>query len=174
MDDDLHSFTPTAGNSALLRQAFSRFGTGVTIVTTMTELGPTGMTVNSFSSVSLDPPLILWSVDHTSERRAAFTGTNTFCVNVLGADQLDLALHFASHGADFEGMHWDPGPGGAPVLRDVIAAFHCDTYAVHQAGDHDIILGQITQASNLPGNAPGLLFERSGFGQFAALDPDER
>ncbi|APE44026.1 flavin oxidoreductase [Sulfitobacter alexandrii] len=167
MDDDLISFAPEAEDGARLRAAFGRFGTGVTVITTQTETGPLGMTANSFSSVSLDPPLVLWSAALRSKRHDAFARAQHFCIHILGEDQGPLALHFAGQGHDFSGFDWHPGPDGAPTLSGVLATFHCDTHAVHPAGDHSIILGRIRHAAQRRGDGAGLLFDRGRFGTFA-------
>lgn len=168
MARELISFNPHDQDGKPLRRAFSRFGTGVTVVTTQTPEGPLGMTVNSFSSVSLSPPMVLWSAATRSKRHDAFAQAKHFCIHVLAVDQLTLANHFATQGHDFSNIPWAPGPNNAPTLADVLALFHCDTHAVHPAGDHSIILGQVTHASERRGEDPGLLFERGNFGHFQA------
>lgn len=166
MDDELISFAPEAEQGALLRAAFGRFGTGVTVVTAQTESGPLGMTANSFSSVSLDPPLVLWSAALRSKRHDVFAKTRHFCIHILAENQGPLALHFAGQGHDFTGFDWHKGPNGAPTLVGVLATFHCETHAVHPAGDHSIILGLIEHAAQRRGNGAGLLFDRGRFGTF--------
>ncbi|MEM9967145.1 MAG: flavin reductase family protein [Pseudomonadota bacterium] len=170
MENTLSAFDPKSEDRAALRRAFSRFGTGVTVVTTQTDQGPTGITANSFSSVSLDPALVLWSVAHRSERSDAFMQAQAFCVHILAANQESLAHHFAARGHSFDNIDWTIGPNGAPTLSDVLATFHCNTFATHPAGDHTIIVGEVTHASNRPDNAAGLLFERSSFGQFQKFE----
>ncbi len=166
----MQSFVPDTGRVGELRRALGQFGTGVALMTTQTDMGPLGITANSFSSVSLDPPLVLWSAARTSKRHDAFAGTAAFCIHVLSADQVDVARHFSGQGHDFERYVWDVGPNGAPTLRGCLATFHCDTYAVHPAGDHSIILGQITSVAMHPDERDGLLFKRGRFGRFA---PDQ-
>ena len=169
MDSDMTSFTP--GDGAALRSAFGRFGTGVTVITTQTDHGPIGMTANSFSSVSLEPALVLWSAALRSKRHDAFAKAPHFCIHVLGADQQDVAYHFASQGHDFSKFNWAEGPSGAPALDGVLARFHCDTFAVNPAGDHSLIVGQITHASERSGHGAGLMFDQGRFGTFAPIDP---
>ena len=149
-----------------LRQAFGRFGTGVTVVTTQSQFGPLGMTVNSFSSVSLDPPLVLWSAASDSKRHDVFAETENFCIHVLGAHQKAIAAHFASQGHDFKDVGFSHGPGGAPQLDGCLAVFHCTRFAVHPAGDHSVILGRIIAAAESAAASDGLLFERGRFGTF--------
>ena len=170
METDLPSFTPDTTNTDDLRRAFSQFGTGVTLVTTQTPLGPLGMTANSFSSVSLDPALVLWSAACRSKRHDAFAEATSFCIHILAADQIALAKHFARNGDDFDAHDWARGPNGAPTLRGCLATFHCDTYAVHPAGDHSIIVGRVTQAAVHDGVHDGLMFDRGLFGRFC---PDQ-
>lgn len=170
MDDDLISFTPRAENGALLRAAFGRFGTGVTVITTQTDSGPLGMTANSFSSVSLDPPLVLWSAALRSKRHDFFARARHFCIHILAENQGPLALQFAGQGHDFAGIDWREGPNGTPTLDGVLATFHCATHAVHPAGDHSIILGLIEHAAQRSGNGAGLLFDQGRFGSFVPQD----
>jgi flavin reductase (DIM6/NTAB) family NADH-FMN oxidoreductase RutF len=169
MDKNMISFAPDDG--AALRSAFGRFGTGVTVITTQTDEGPIGMTANSFSSVSLDPALVLWSAALRSKRHDAFANTAHFCIHVLAADQQDVAYHFASQGHDFSKFGWLEGPNGAPALNGVLAQFHCDTFAVHPAGDHSLIIGQVTHASERTGEGAGLMFDQGRFGTFTPIDP---
>jgi len=171
MNNDLISFAPRAQDGAALRAAFGRFGTGVTVITTQTETGPLGMTANSFSSVSLDPPMILWSAALRSKRHDIFAKAPHFCIHILAEDQGPLARHFAGQGHDFSGFDWQEGPHGTPTLAGVLATFHCETHAVHPAGDHSIILGLITHAAQRRGHGAGLLFDQGRFGTFVPQDP---
>ncbi|MEW9921375.1 flavin reductase family protein [Marimonas sp. MJW-29] len=165
MDNGMISFEPSDGRA--LRSAFGRFGTGVTVITTQTAQGPLGMTANSFSSVSLEPPLVLWSAALRSKRHNAFAEARHYCIHILAEDQADLANHFAGQGHDFSEFGWTEGPDGAPQLTGCLAAFHCTRYAVHPAGDHSMIVGQIMHASERPGQGAGLLFDQGRFGTFA-------
>ena len=170
MDNDMVSFIPSAETIGDLRRAFGRFGTGVTVVTTLTADGPLGMTANSFSSVSLDPPLVLWSPAASSKRHDAFALADHFCIHVLCHDQLDLARHFAAQGHDFEGFEWHDGLHGTPTFKGCLATFHCAQHAVHPAGDHSLILGRVEHASEHAGEATGLIFKQGRFGQFTPKD----
>ena len=165
MDAQMVPFSPD--DSLALRNAFGRFSTGVTIVTTQSERGPLGMTANSFSSVSLDPPLVLWSPAVKSLRHDAFTHAEHFCIHVLAAEQFDLAHYFARNGEGFEDIAWTEGPQGAPELTGALAIFHCKRFAVHPAGDHSIVIGRITHASERRGDGVGLLFDQGRFGIFS-------
>ena len=167
-------FTPTAERSKDLRRAFGCYGTGVTVVTTELDSGPLGMTANSFSSVSLDPPLILWCPAVSSRRHDAFVTAKRFCIHVLSADQLHVAKHFASQGDGFSTSDWSPGAHGTPVLRGCLAEFHCDTHAVHPAGDHSLVLGRVVRVALHDQDAAGLLFDRGRFGHFTEQDPADQ
>jgi len=166
----MKSFVPDPARTTDLRRALGQFGTGVALITAQTDAGPLGMTANSFSSVSLDPPLVLWSAARNSKRHDAFAGAAAFCIHVLSAEQMDVATHFAGQGHDFSPYDWGDGPNGAPTLHGCLATFHCAAYAVHGAGDHSIILGQITSAAIQPDERDGLLFKRGRFGRFT---PDQ-
>lgn len=132
-----------------LRTALGRFATGVTIVTCLDAEGrPVGLTANSFSGLSLEPPLILWSLRRNSGSLAAFEGAAHFVVNVLAEGQVDLSRRFASPVADkFAEGAWSAGLGGAPVLAGCAAVFECDTHAVHEGGDHRLIVGRVRRMS---------------------------
>lgn len=128
------------------RSALGRFATGVTVVTTRSERGPIGITANSFASVSLDPPLILWCPARASRRFGAFAGAGGFALHVLGAEQEALARRFAARGDDFAGLAWHSGAEGVPLLDGCLARFECTTEAVHDAGDHAIVVGRVRRA----------------------------
>ncbi len=165
----VHQFTPTHERQRALRRAFGCFGTGVTVVTVQTSGGPMGMTANSFSSISLEPPLVLWSPAVQSKRHDHFVKADTFCIHVLAADQLALAQHFARFGSDFSNVDWVPGPVGAPKIAGCLAEFHCTTHAIHPAGDHSLILGEVQHVIQRETEAQGLLFDKGRFGTFSVL-----
>jgi flavin reductase (DIM6/NTAB) family NADH-FMN oxidoreductase RutF len=167
MEPDKHSFEPSPDLSRDLRHAFSAFGTGVTVVTAQTSNGPLAMTANSFSSISLDPALILWSPARSSKRHEAFVTATRFCVHVLSFDQRAMAEHFATNGHDFSPFEWSDGPLGAPSLAGCLAEFHCLTHAVHPAGDHSLVLGEVRFVVHDRRNTPGLIFEKGRFGHIS-------
>lgn len=158
-------FRPGGEQTRAFRDALGRFATGVTVVTCMTDTGPEGITANSFSSVSLDPPLVLWSVARTSSRFATFAAAPHFAIHVLGQDERDLAARFTKGGAGFDGLDWLPGPGGAPVIPGTLARFDCHRHAAHDGGDHVILIGAVDRAA-LRDGAP-LVFSQGHFGAFA-------
>ena len=154
-------------SASLLRDAMSRFATGVTVVTTLDDSGePQGATANAFTSVSLDPPLILVCLAHTSRTLGALRTRGSFAVNVLGSDHEELARSFARSGDDavFGDPEHLPGPTGSPLLAGVHAAIDCRVYAVYPGGDHDIVVGEVqhVRIDDEPGDA--LLWFRSTFG----------
>ena len=133
-------------NQSELRNVFGRFPTGVTVITTL-DAGenPIGLTVSSFASVSLDPPLILWCLDRDSSMLAEFEACTHFAVNILATDQTDVALRFAMLSDNrFEGITFEQSRDGAPLLRDCAARLQCRNTAQHDGGDHVIFLGEVT------------------------------
>lgn len=126
-----------------LRSALGRFATGVTVVTTMTPDGPLGMTANSFASVSLDPPLVLWSPARRSQRFPAFEAASHFAIHVLSRAQMTLAQRFARDGLDFAGLATSPGYGNAPLFEGCAARFECRHTAQYDGGDHLICVGEV-------------------------------
>ena len=150
------------------RSALGTFGTGVTIVTAMSADGkPYGVTCNSFASVSLNPPLVLWSLGVYSPSMAIFQNASHFAVNVLSASQRELAMQFARRADDkFAGVAWEPGLGQAPVLAGAVATFQCRSADRYYGGDHVIFLGAV-EAYAYNDTEP-LLFARGGFGRFSS------
>ena len=162
---------PSAGDSVetfdedSFRQVLARFATGVVVVTGSTEEGPAGLTCQSFSSLSLDPPLVLLSTARTSKTWPRIEATGRFAVNVLGDDQRDLSERFAVSGGDkFAGTTWRPGALGNPLLDGAIAHLECDVHAVHDGGDHVIVIGRVRalEAPGLEERAP-LVYFRSAY-----------
>src|SRR3954468_1820980 len=164
----------SSDNSAIdprdFRNALGTFGTGVTIVTAMADDGkPYGVTCNSFASVSLNPPLVLWSLGMFSQGLSIFQNATHFAVNVLDVSQQELALNFAkSAGEKFTGVDWKRGLGNAPVIAGSVAQFQCRAVNRYYGGDHIIFLGAVEPYS-YNGQEP-LLFARGGFGKFIPDD----
>jgi len=162
MSETVH-FVPGAGYERAYRDALGQFATGVTVVTAMTSDGPIGMTANSFASVSLDPPLVLWSPAKSSRRYGAFGAAQRYAIHVLCADQRDMAQSFAASGRDgFARFPWQEGESGAPLLDNCLARFECRAEARHDAGDHVIIIGRVERA--LLREGPPLLYVRGVYG----------
>ncbi len=157
-------FIPGPDTAQDFRVALSRFATGVTVVTCQSNFGPLGITANSFSSVSLDPPLVLWSPAKSSSRHDAFVEADRFVIHILGADQSKLCLRFTKDGLNFDGLEIGTCDGGAPVIRDCLAHFECSHFAAHDAGDHTIIIGQVEAAAAQDGKP--LVFSSGAMGTF--------
>ncbi len=132
-------------DSRRFRDALGWFATGVTIITAAGEGGePVGFTANSFSSVSLEPPLILFSLDRAAQCLPVFETAKHFAVNVLAESQQDLSNRFAAAVEDrFRDLAFTRGEGGTPLLADSLAIFECAAHAVHDGGDHRIFLGRV-------------------------------
>lgn len=142
-----------------LRNALGRFATGIAVVTAIDPDGrPVGLTVNSFSAVSLNPPLVLWCLDNASQNLAAFSRASHHAINILAADQQDISNRFATWPTDrFAGLDWQPGAGGAPVLGACCASFEVANESIHAGGDHSIFIGRVEKYSEAPDLSP-LLF----------------
>jgi flavin reductase (DIM6/NTAB) family NADH-FMN oxidoreductase RutF len=156
---------PGPGTERAFRDALGRFATGVTLVTCASDIGPLGITANSFASLSLAPPLVLWCPARSSRRFDAFAAAPRFAIHVLRADQHDLARAFTHHGQAWEGVAWSPSPEGVPLLEDTLARFDCRTRALHDGGDHAIVVGEVASATI--GTGEPLVFAAGGFGGFA-------
>lgn len=131
-------------DSVAFRRCLGQFATGVTVVTARTGDQLVGMTANSFSSVSLEPPLVLWSVKRSSQRIDAFKAATHFAVNILACDQLELSRHFGQSGPDqFTGVPWSPGHSGVPLLDGAVASLECRRSVDYEGGDHLIMLGEV-------------------------------
>lgn len=148
--------TPRLVDAALstlvLRTALGRFATGVTIVSCRAADGsPVGLTANSFNALSLQPPLVLWSLRSVSPNLEAFVAAPHFAVNVLAESQVELSRRFASPAQDkfAEGL-WSPGMGGAPVLAGCAAVFECEQVSFQTAGDHVLFIGQVLAVTEAP------------------------
>ncbi len=148
--------------SKLLRDALGNFATGVTIVTTSHDGRNVGLTANSFNSVSLDPPLVLWSLAKKSSNIEAFTNVDAFAVHILGADQEALSNRFATPGIDkFEGVDFETSEGGVPLLQDCAARFECRTAYRYDGGDHIIFVGEVLDLEH--SEKEPLLFHRGKY-----------
>jgi 4-hydroxyphenylacetate 3-hydroxylase, reductase component len=153
----------TTFDTRAFRRALGNFATGVTVVTAATSSGrKVGVTANSFNSVSLDPPLILWSIDKRSSSHEVFEEASHFAVNVLAADQIDLSNNFARPKDDrFADIEYDPGEGGSPVFADCSARFHCEKFQQVDGGDHWIMIGKVVAFDDF-GRSP-LLYHQGAY-----------
>jgi len=146
-----------------LRRALGRYATGVTVVTTRAADGtPVGLTINSFTSISLDPPLVLWSLRRAARSFEAFRHGGHFAVSVLAAGQERLARSFTSAIEDrFAGARTRDGMGGCPLIEDCLAHFECQLESVLDGGDHAILIGRVLKASQREGEP--LVFASGGY-----------
>lgn len=146
------------------RNACGMFATGITVVTTVGPEGePVGMTVNSFTSVSLDPPLVLWNVGNHARSFALFSTTAHYAVHILHKEQEALSSHFATRGDDkFRDLNWSLGIVGSPILPDYAVCFQCTMEHVYPGGDHNILVGRVVAFEDR-GNQEALLFFRGKY-----------
>ena len=140
------------------------FATGVTIVTARSAQGQlVGLTANSFNSVSLQPPLVLWSLSRTAASMPALQAGSHYAINILGADQQDLAMRFATKGVDrFAAVDFIDGVGGAPLLAGAAASFECFNRSRYDEGDHVIFVGEVERCTHRAGASP-LLYHGGKF-----------
>lgn len=151
------------------RTALGRYVTGVTVATTATvERGLEGLTVNSFSSLSLNPPLVLWSLRREAPSLSGFLSSGAFAINVLAADQAWLSVRFATPLANkFAGVVFSAGHRGCPLLDGVIASFECDTQSILEGGDHMIFVGLVRRVMHR--DAKPLVYYAGQYGTSADL-----
>ncbi len=143
-----------------LRNALGRFATGVCLITLETAEGDSlALTANSFSSVSLDPPLVLWSLQNNSDVFEHYASSRYFAINVLAADQQPLSDSYARKGQhELEPSHFTPGVKGSPVIGGALVSFECELAATHEGGDHLIIVGKVIEMSAREEGNPLLFF----------------
>ncbi|WP_260430625.1 flavin reductase [Burkholderia cenocepacia] len=141
-----------ADDPRMFRRGLSQYGTGIAIVTTVDGERRSAVTVNSFSSLSLDPPLLLWSIDRKSRSFPAFSNCEHFAVNILSSEQIELSRHFSSKIEDkFADVAWHPDSFGSPLLDGCLAHFECDVHARHDGGDHLLLIGRVTRLTRFEG-----------------------
>ena len=146
MTDDSNAKATQAVSPVPFRHALGQFPTGVTVVTAMAGDHPVGMTANSFSSVSLDPPLVLWSVAKSSPSHDPFVAAEAFAIHFLGANHGELAMRFGRRGSDkFADIQHAPGVTGAPLIDGLAPIFECKTWARYPGGDHTILVGEVVR-----------------------------
>ena len=174
--------TPRSGADGIdgreFRRVLGHYPTGVTVVTAACPGGPEGMTIGSFTSVSLDPPLVSFCAGHDSDSWVRMRDVGSFCVNVLGDDQADVSITFASKTEHrFEGLATRVEATGSPVIEGCLAWVDCHLHAIHTAGDHDIVVGRVVALGTTDtadsGAGPGaaeagpLVFLKGGYGRVA-------
>jgi flavin reductase (DIM6/NTAB) family NADH-FMN oxidoreductase RutF len=172
--DDITRLPIEAGDPAtdgrLFRRCLGQYGTGIAIITTETEGRRAAVTVNSFASVSLDPPLVLWSISHTSRSYPLFKNGGRFAVSILASTQMNVSRHFANKVEDkFADAVWSPGEFGCPLIDGCVAHFECETYSQVEGGDHTILIGLVRRARRFEGEP--LLFAQ---GQYNVADSHPR
>ncbi|WP_239094237.1 flavin reductase family protein [Bacillus sp. B15-48] len=156
--------TTNVTNESLFKEVLGNYPTGVTVVTTVTEDGtPLGLTVNSFASVSIDPLLILWSIDKRVSSHDVFKNTEKFAVHVLASDQSDVCSVFASKGVDrFANCDWKFSENNLPVIAGATGVLQCKTFKTIDAGDHTILIGQVIDIDSA--KKEPLLYHKRNFG----------
>ncbi|SMX29906.1 FMN reductase (NADH) NtaB [Pelagimonas phthalicica] len=160
------NFDPAETDPRAFREALGRFATGITVVTCATPTGPLGITANSFASVSLDPPLVLWSPAKGSSRYPFFAAASHFAIHVIAEEQRGICNGFARSGDAFDDIDWETGLNGVPLINNCLSRFECETSAVHDGGDHSIVVAKVTRVTTRPGTP--LLFHGGQYGGFAA------
>lgn len=155
-------------DQATMRTVLGHFATGVTVITAMADGEPVGIAANSFTSVSLDPPLVLFCAGKSSSTWPLVQKSGAFAVNVLGDHQEDISRLFASKNADrFAGVGYHAVATGSPVLSGSLAFLDCRIHAEHDAGDHVIVVGRVVELGVMDESSP-LLFFRGGYHKLAA------
>ena len=148
----------------VMRDVLGHFASGVTVVTATTDEGPIGFTCQSFSSLSLEPPLVAFAAARASQTWPRLRDIGRFCVNVLAEGQDDVSENFARSGADkFAGVRWTPSVHGSPVLDDVVAWIDGELWAEYDGGDHTIVVTRVLDLGAHPERRP-LLFHRGSYG----------
>lgn len=158
-------------DSKEFRFALGNFPTGVTVITSVTKDGALlGTTANSFSSVSLDPPLVLFSLDRGAYSLDAYLEAGVFAVNVLSLNQQDISNRFAGvFGEKWSNVPYDIWETGSPILKDTIASFDCRAWNIYDGGDHVIFVGEVLKMSHLTDGEPLVFFR----GKYGALTSEE-
>ena len=157
------TFDPSSDADSF-RGALGTFVTGVTVVTTDSPEGPVAIVANSFASVSLDPPLVLWSPAKSSKRFEHFAGSRRFAVHILAADQRDICAAIIQSKTAIKDIPMHLSHCGMPIIEGALATFECNLEATHDAGDHVIVVGRVTKAHNQGGDP--LVFHAGKYGEF--------
>ncbi len=159
-------FTPGAETTRAFRDALGTFATGVTVITVAGPEGPLGFVANSFSSLSMDPPLVLWSLAKSAGRFHHYAGARHFAIHVLAEGQSDLIQRFHRTGTGFSALDHDLSPQKVPLLAGALTRLECEQHATHEGGDHLIVVGRVHRVVCHDG-AP-LVFSKGRFGGFSA------
>jgi 3-hydroxy-9,10-secoandrosta-1,3,5(10)-triene-9,17-dione monooxygenase reductase component len=164
-DTPLPADDPDAlANARHFRDVLGRFATGVTVVTSLSDGRPVGMTCQSFASASLSPPMVLFCPAKTSRAWPLMEQAGFFCVNLLAEDQTELSTRMATKADEkFDGVRWSPSKSGAPLIEGVLGHVDCTIHAVHEAGDHYVVIGRVRELEVGDEDAP-LLFYKGGYG----------
>jgi len=170
MSSDPADVPPAVVDPRVMRDVLGHFVSGVTVVTATGADGPVGFTCQSFSSLSLDPPLVAFAPARTSTTWPRLREARRFCVNVLAEEQDELSRQFARSGTDkFAGVSWMPSPHGSPVLDGVVAWIDSELWAEYEGGDHTIVVARVLDLG-ADGSRTPLLFHRGGYGLQAAQE----
>lgn len=166
MTDPTSEIIPEDIDPAAFRRAMGCFATGITVITTRdTDGSPIGITANSFTSLSLDPPLVLFCLDRRSQTLAAFSEHKHFAVNVLADDQEGLSRNFARSDVDkFDGIAFESGETGCPLLPHCLTSFECQVEKIVDGGDHVILIGRVLREPSVRDGCQPLLFFRGRYG----------
>lgn len=148
-----------------LREAVGKFATGVCLVAVQPEdSAPFAMTINSFSSLSLEPPLILWSIQQSSDCYEAMLAAKKFSINILSSEQKALAGQYATKGDhELKNEHYIVGSDGSPIIHEAMVSLQCETYEIYSGGDHEIIVGKVTQIHSNENQVDALMFYKGEF-----------
>lgn len=150
-------------DSKAFRRTLGQFATGVTVITTHSDGKPVGVTANSFSSLSLSPPLVVWSIARSSSNFQAFSRASHFAISILGEDQIEISQRFSRSGEDkFAGVSWRPGAGDAPLIDGAVATLECSAERSYDGGDHIILVGRVLHHARYDGAA--LLYAQGQYG----------
>ncbi|MFQ3253832.1 MAG: flavin reductase (DIM6/NTAB) family NADH-FMN oxidoreductase RutF [Loktanella salsilacus] len=163
----ISTFDP-ASDADSFRGALGAFVTGVTVITTDSPDGPVAIVANSFASVSLDPPMVLWSPAKSSKRFEHFAGARRFAVHVLSADQRDICTAIIGSKTAISKVPMHLSHCGMPIIEGALATFECNLEATHDAGDHVIVVGRVTKAHHAGGDP--LVFHAGKYGAFTQTD----
>jgi flavin reductase (DIM6/NTAB) family NADH-FMN oxidoreductase RutF len=160
-----NTFTPD-DEARAFRDALGCFATGVTVVTIQSDHEPMGFTANSFASLSMDPPLVLWSPAKSSSRFAHYARARHYAIHVLASDQDDMIQRFIRGGPAFDGLSYHHNAEGVPLIPGALARFECEQHATHEGGDHLIVVGRVLRCAKAEGQP--LVFAQGQYGGFTA------